>query len=459
MCNFRIKELTVTNYRKFEQKTFQLNPTMNVFAGKNGSGKTAALEAAVVMMGAYLSAYKMYVPSQYVFNLSGDPENGDAHKKVLTSQQEDVLTAGGVAQYPCKVSCTAIWGEESNEISFQRIIEKEGSRTKFNGKNPIQPKVVEWEEAISKADHSDEASILPLVLYLSSARLWNENNSTKKKSLYGRTEAFNHCLDKKHGAELAFGYIRKFKNIAVEEREGKSFPAYDAILDAINEAFGDELSPGERVIFSTRYERDIVALQMKDGTVVPFTSLSDGYRNVIKIIVDIATRMCILNPYQKENALKNTPGIVVIDEIDLSLHPTWQRKIIGILKELFPKIQFICATHSPFIIQSLEKGELITLDHQPLDSKYSGESIEDIAEDVMGVKMAQYSEKKRKMYKAAQNYLKALERAESQEDLDALRNEMDRLEAMYSENPAYLALIEQENLVKKQEVKDNEAGK
>ena len=457
MCNFRIKELTVTNYRKFEQKTFQLNPTMNVFAGKNGSGKTAALEAAVVMMGAYLSAYKTYVPSQYVFNLSGDPENGDAHKKVLTSQQEDVLTAGGVAQYPCKVSCTAIWGEESNEISFQRIIEKEGSRTKFNGKNPMQPKVVEWEEAISKADHSDEASILPLVLYLSSARLWNENNSTKKKSLYGRTEAFNHCLDKKHGAELAFSYIRKFKNIAVEEREGKSFPAYDAILDAINEAFGDELSPGERVIFSTRYERDIVALQMKDGTVVPFTSLSDGYRNVIKIIVDIATRMCILNPYQKENVLKNTPGIVVIDEIDLSLHPTWQRKIIGILKELFPKIQFICATHSPFIIQSLEEGELITLD-QPLDSEYSGESIEDIAEDIMGVKMVQYSIKKQKMYEAAQDYLKALERAESQKDLDALRNKMNRLEAVYSENPAYLALIEQENLVKEQEVKDNEAG-
>lgn len=233
---------------------------------------------------------------------------------------------------------------------------------------------------------------------------------------------------------------------------------YDTILNAVNKAFGDELSPGERVIFSTRYERDIVALQMKDGTVVPFTSLSDGYRNVIKIIVDIATRMCILNPYQKENALKNTPGIVVIDEIDLSLHPTWQRKIIGILKELFPRIQFICATHSPFIIQSLEEGELITLDQQ-LDSEYSGESIEDIAEDVMGVEMAQYSEKKRKMYKAAQNYLKALERAESQEDLDALRNEMDRLEAMYSENPAYLALIEQENLVKKQEVKDNEAGK
>lgn len=298
--------------------------------------------------------------------------------------------------------------------------------------------------------------ILPLVLYLSSARLWNENNSTTKKGVFGRTEAFNYCLNKKHGAELAFEHIRALQTVAMEEK--KDFPAYDAILEAVNKAFGGELAPGERVIFSMRYANDVVALQTKEGTVVPFTSLSDGYRNVIKIILDIATRMCILNPYQKGNALKNTPGIVVIDEIDLGLHPTWQRKIIGILKELFPKIQFICATHSPFIIQSLKEGELITLDRR-LESEYSGESIEDIAEDVMGVEMVQYSIKKRKMYEAAQNYLKALEQAESQEDLDALRNEMNRLEAVYSENPAYLALIEQENLVKEQEVKDNEAGK
>lgn len=54
-----------------------------------------------------------------------------------------------------------------------------------------------------------------------------------------------------------------------------------------------------------------------------------------------------------------TPGIVIIDEIDLSLHPTWQKRIIGILKEQFPRIQFICATHSPFIIQSLDEENLL----------------------------------------------------------------------------------------------------
>ena len=90
--------------------------------------------------------------------------------------------------------------------------------------------------------------------------------------------------------------------------------------------------------------------------------LSDGYRNVIKIVTDIATKMCILNPYLQGDTLKKTPGVVVIDELDLSLHPTWQRRIVRILKELFPKVQFICATHSPFIVQSLEDGELIVLD-------------------------------------------------------------------------------------------------
>lgn len=92
-----------------------------------------------------------------------------------------------------------------------------------------------------------------------------------------------------------------------------------------------------------------MALKSEDGTILPFSTLSDGYRNVIKIILEIATRMCILNPYLQGEALQKTPGVVVIDELDLSLHPTWQKKIISILKNLFPKIQFICATHSPFI--------------------------------------------------------------------------------------------------------------
>lgn len=453
MCILRINELHMSNFRKFQDATFQLNPQMNVFAGKNGSGKTAVLEAVNVILGAYLAAFRTYVPSRFVYNISKD----DAHLKPLSAGSSEVLTTGGIPQYPCKVECSLTWGSV-DELRFQRVLPKADSRTKFDGPNPMQPSVATWEADISEANHKDKQLVLPIVLYLSSARLWNENNRTSSyEGVSSRTDAYSRCLDKRHGMELSFEYIRTLQAVAAEENEGKSFPAYKAILNAVNFALRDELLPNENVIFSTRYGRDIVALKNAQGTIVPFTTLSDGYRNVIKIILDIAARMCMLNPYLKEEALAQTPGVVVIDEIDLSLHPTWQRRIIGILKELFPKVQFVCATHSPFIIQSLEDGELHTLD-QALEDEYSGESIEDIAEDIMGVEMPQYSEKKRKMFKAAQVYYKALEQCHSPEQLEELRKELELLEAEYNDNPAYLALIKQQTAYKTWEVGKNEAN-
>lgn len=390
MCEFKIQELSLFNYRRFENKKFILNPRMNVFVGKNGSGKTTVLEAANVILGAYLAAFKTYVPSRFVYNI----KSTDVRQKKQISEDSSILTTGEISQYPCKISCIAKWDDQDKTIEFQRLILKEDARTKFGGSNPMQPMVIEWEKEISKADHSDNKVILPLVLYLSTARLWKDGNKKSvKKGVFSRTDAYSHCLDAQHGLDMAFRYLDTMKAVSVEENGGKMFPAYDAILNAVNDAFRDELQPGEEIIFSTKYEDDMIALKTTEGTVLPFQMLSDGYRNVIKIILDIATRMCILNPYLKEEALKKTPGVVLIDEVDLSLHPTWQKRIMRILKEQFPKIQFICATHSPFIIQSLEEGELITLD-QPLESEYSGEGLEDIAEDIMGVVLPQYSEKK-----------------------------------------------------------------
>lgn len=301
----------------------------------------------------------------------------------------------------------------------------------------------------------DEEQILPIVLYLSSGRLWNDyRSSNKPNSVFSRTEAYSRCLDGKHGTDIAFEYIQQLRYVSLEERDGATFASYDAILNAVNVAFQEELGEGEKVIFSTRYGQDVVALKKADGTVIPFASLSDGYRNVIKIILDIATRMCILNPYLQGEALEKTPGVVIIDEIDLSLHPTWQKRIVRILKSLFPKVQFICATHSPFIIQSLQQDELITLDRdeKPLAEEYADVSIEDIAEDIMGVQIPQYSDRKIKMYEAAKEFFAALQQGRSKEDIEALREKMARLEAEYSDNPAYLAWMEQKFAAKELEV-------
>ena len=127
MCEFKIQELALLNYRRFENEKFTLNPRMNVFAGKNGSGKTTVLEAANVMLGAYLAAYKTYVPSRFVYNI----KSADVRQKAQISEDSTIFTTGTISQYPCKISCIAKWGEQDKTIEFQRVILKEDARTKF----------------------------------------------------------------------------------------------------------------------------------------------------------------------------------------------------------------------------------------------------------------------------------------------------------------------------------------
>ena len=444
MEQFYLEKLTLKNYRRFSQKEFAFDKHMNVLIGSNASGKTTVLEAACVMLGAYLAAYKKYVPSRFVFNIS----EWDVHRKVQKAVQSDVLISPNIAQYPCVIGTNLIMNKES--FSYRRVLEKKDGRTKFDGNNPMQKHIVAWEEMLSAADRSDKETILPLVLYLSSARLWNEDkNSQKEEGIPGRTDAYYRCLDKKRGTQFTFNYIKKLVEISAQEKNGVNFPAYTLIMDAIRRSVQDELKLGQTIAYSFRY--DGLALVEQDGTWIPFDGLSDGYRGVIKIVTDIATRMCILNPYLKENILKETPGIVVIDELDLSLHPSWQRRIVKILTELFPKIQFICASHSPFIIQSLKEGQLISMDGE-IDDVYSGQSIEDIAEDIMGIDNPQYSDEKREMMELAEKYFSELNSVNNQEDLKKIREKLDYLTARFGDNPAYYAFLRQKYLEKATEL-------
>lgn len=433
MEQFYLKNIQLFHFRKFEDVTYELNPRMNVVIGRNASGKTTVLEAATVILGAYLAAFKEYVPSRYGHNIS----DNDVLKKSVRPLKNIAMTST-IQQFPCTITSQFMWDKKIKKCI--RSLEKEGGRTKFIGKNPMRDEVEKWENAIKAVDGSDAGQIYPLVLYLSSARLWNENRAGEMDRIPGRTDAYQRCLDPKRGNQTSFEYIKLLGNLAAEENNGIPLPAYEVIMEAVQYSLQEELEPGQQVLYSSRYGE--LALKKPDGTVINFSALSDGYRNVIKIVTDIATKMCILNPYLGKETLKMTPGVVVIDELDLSLHPTWQRRIVDILKNLFPKVQFICATHSPFIIQSLEPGELITLD-TILDEEYSGQSIEDIAEDIMNVPIAQYSDKKVKMYKAAEEYFYALNQGTSEKELQELKKRLDVLSAQYSDNPAYNAWMQQ----------------
>ena len=139
---------------------------------------------------------------------------------------------------------------------------------------------------------------------------------------------------------------------------------------------------------------------------VPFHLLSDGYRNVVGMAADIAYRMATLNPHLLERVIGETPGIVMIDEIDLHLHPNWQRQVVDHLLRAFPQVQFVATTHSPFIIQSLYGvkdtllWDLNSGQPVPVETK----SIEDIAEEKQGVEIPQQSHRFLDMMRVAEQY-------------------------------------------------------
>jgi predicted ATP-binding protein involved in virulence len=139
---------------------------------------------------------------------------------------------------------------------------------------------------------------------------------------------------------------------------------------------------------------DIMLTQI-DGSEIYFEYLSSGYKSLIFIILGLIKEI-ELRFSDKNVTADQFSGVVLIDEIDLHLHPRWQNNLTEILKSLFPKTQFIASTHSPHVIQTTEPDEVIALQRDESghvilrdipSNKYGfqGWSVEEILLDVMGI--------------------------------------------------------------------------
>ena len=190
--------------------------------------------------------------------------------------------------------------------------------------------------------------------------------------------------------------LKWFKKMTlIELQEKKDLPELRAVIGAIKKCLDGVLSENTQTTESNVYyeiKTDDLTVTYKDShgelEKHPIRELSDGYKNTLSIIADIAYRMAVLNPQLLENVVDLTPGIVLIDEIDLHLHPSWQKRIIKDLRDIFPNIQFIVTTHSPSIIGSISNEHLIMLKDReaiyPSSSTY-GRDVNSVLREIMGV--------------------------------------------------------------------------
>ncbi len=422
----KIHRLEVTNFRGFDQRTFSLSEQFNVLIGENGAGKTAVLDALAIGAGTLLSSVQSdRVESRYI-------KQDDVRR--VTYLKDGIVTIE--QQFPTRVQCSGLVGGQEHTWAW--------TSTFPNASTGDAASLSAIASRLQQHVQAGEDVLLPLIAYYGTERLWLPKREGIANLFVdplppgSRFMGYAGCLDPASNQKQLLQWFKKME--LVQLQQGRTIGTLEAVKSAVVRC----MAGWKRVWFDINQD-DLLA-EAEDERRLPFRMLSDGVRNMLAMVADIAYRAALLNPHLGERAAEQTPGIVLIDELDLHLHPKWQRRVVEDLRTTFPQVQFVATTHSPFIIQSLRPGELINLE-EPTQSGPPSQSIEDIAEQVMGVEVPQRSERYQKMMEAAEEYYRVLQEAKattSPEQRESLKLRLDELSAPFSDNVAYHAFLRME---------------
>jgi predicted ATP-binding protein involved in virulence len=456
----RIDRLNIKNFCCFEQREFEFHPEFNLVVGVNGSGKSTLFKALSISLGTWFLGFKNKLDKRSI-------EAGEPRLAILltdgswtfdgTQRMDGRVRKPGydgkirlAEQYPVEISTIGTITGFAEPVLWIRSKESEDGNTRYGKASNL----IQYAQKLDSLMRKGESVTLPLIACYGAMRLWQEPRKLMKESrITGpeplinnkhntRLEGYRFSVDPRISVQKLIAWFARQAWMTFERaEETNSFKVVrDAVLGCIEGA--------ENTFFDPQLGELMVSL--KDHGTQPFACLSDGQRCMLALVADIAQKAEWLNPHLGDNFLKETPGVVLIDELDLHLHPKWQRRIIEDLRRTFPKIQFIATTHSPFLIQSLRSGEeLIMLDGQPT-AELGNMSLEEIARGIMGVSRPEVSERYEEMKAVARNYLETLElAAKSPEDkLEAFKNELAKSIAPYADNPAFQAFLEMKRAAK-----------
>jgi predicted ATP-binding protein involved in virulence len=208
-------------------------------------------------------------------------------------------------------------------------------------------------------DQLTDPMLLPLVAFYGTGRLWNENDVNERKRRreplpVGRSLGYVDCLS----SQASFkGLLEWFERIMAELGDAKFSREQSGnlgLVEAVREATRIVLGPTGWQELIWNYEHKRSDVKHAEYGVLPLSSLSDGVRNMVALVADIARRCASLNPHLREQAARRTPGVLLIDEVDMHLHPRWQQLIVASLQDAFPSLQMIVSTHSPHVLSTVD---------------------------------------------------------------------------------------------------------
>lgn len=372
----KLKKIRIINYRCFKDANIDFDEHTTLIVGKNGAGKTAILDAVAVAVSTFL--------------LGIDGGVGRSILKDDARYEFHDLDGTVDPQHQFPVSIESI-GDclDNHDVKWVRSLNSESGNTTVKEARELTNISKEAQKRIMTGDKS---LILPLISLYAQKK---EKKNIKSLTEFKRQVGYVDCMAAESNEKLMLNWfqIQTLKSLQEQQRTGKVEKSLllKTVEKAICKCF-ERISGSKNasIIFDLDTHRLVLNFESADGSLQKFAmdEMSDGYKNTLSMIGDIAYRMAVLNPMLGDKVLEETSGVIVIDEIDLHLHPQWQQTIISDLNTIFPKIQFIVSSHAPAVINSVAKEQIRILDngeiYMPAAQTY-GRDANSILREVMKV--------------------------------------------------------------------------
>ena len=334
-----LKSLTIEQYRGFANRTaIEFDPSFTLIVGENGVGKTSVLWALRALL-SHTLAKLVKKPGKNLLFQPGDIARGwpYLHAEVAVDLDPEGMTAICVAQ--------------KNAGEFIPSTDKDGRLREHAVDTPDKYEVsIGGAASLKKRD----GFCAPLVVYYSAHRsLALDRGASKARAAGGFGVAYAEALEDR---ELRLGEAALLwrKEAMLEETDGRPARANRAVEQALPAFLGEFRNLRAEGGNKPRLVVD------KRGTTLDLSQLSDGERGFLAVLIDLTRRLAQVNP-GLEHPARDGHAVVLIDELDLHMHPRWQREIVSRLIATFPNCQFVATTHSPQIISEVQPERLLLL--------------------------------------------------------------------------------------------------
>ncbi len=320
----RIEELSIFGYKIFEECKFALNGKSTVIFGINGTGKSTVLSAI------------NYLCRVWVNRLN--PAQG----KAFSSFSDEMISVGKT-----ELMLQTVIHMDGKDFPLIRFHEKAKKNQRKAVSSYHSAYYQNFTEQFAEAFLQDEEVNMPVFInYGTNRSVLNIPDRIRKKHEFDKLSALERAIENELDFRTFFEWYRDQEaNEVIEAREQENTSYHDPVLKCVRYAIEEMIGN----VSNLRIKRNPVRMIVdKCGQEMRVDLLSDGEKCTLAMFGDLARRLSLANPAM-ENPLEGS-GIVLIDEIELHMHPLWQRKVLKVLRKVFPGIQFIITTHSPQIL-------------------------------------------------------------------------------------------------------------